>query len=440
MSKPKLNITDLEYAFKLKPKEMIEFFNSKGLQTSYNWYEVYEEAHAKAFTVAKMTQLDLLKDTKDLTAQAIKEGWGKGEYQARANELFKKKGWSGFKTVTDKEGNEKQIELGTPRRIKNIYHSNMVSAQAASRYKQQLEDVDIAPYFQYQCTLDGRTRPEHRAMHGKVFRYDDPIWASLYPPNGWGCRCSVRSLTESELNRMGIKPEKSEDSLREIKTEVGGEEKTVQAYDFDLGGKQFTLKANPGWSYNVGTHAWNIDVQAWNKVKDMPTEVKDRFISEMAQNPHRGIYVENFIEHCFKHNLKLPRTEEITLTWILPNILKALQKENIQPRTPIVGLPSTKIYHAQRPTKNPAQKLTKPEYLKIYDYVNNADEIFIDMQEKKLIYVKFTKDKDTFRERNCILIPVKLNQAYPQPNFAANAEKVNYKEALSDKNRYKKIE
>ena len=62
--------------------------------------------------------------------------------------------------------------------------TNINTAYAAGRYKQQLEDVDIAPYMQYMCIVDDATRPEHRAMHGKIFRYDDPFWTSFYPPNG----------------------------------------------------------------------------------------------------------------------------------------------------------------------------------------------------------------------------------------------------------------
>jgi hypothetical protein len=48
---------------------------------------------------------------------------------------------------------------------------------------------------------------------------DDPFWAFAWPPNGWGCKCSVRTVSEREartLERDGVlgpapEPELDED-------------------------------------------------------------------------------------------------------------------------------------------------------------------------------------------------------------------------------------
>ena len=52
---------DLGYAAKLAPLDGIAFFNAKGYAVSWNWWEVWESAHARAFTVAKAIQADVLK-------------------------------------------------------------------------------------------------------------------------------------------------------------------------------------------------------------------------------------------------------------------------------------------------------------------------------------------------------------------------------------------
>lgn len=56
-------------------------------------------------------------------------------------------------------------------------------------------------FFQYLCTTTGgghdptgtpddRVRPAHRALHGKIFRLDDP--GAPVPPLDFGCRCAMK--------------------------------------------------------------------------------------------------------------------------------------------------------------------------------------------------------------------------------------------------------
>ena len=429
---------NIKQAYKMEPEEIVNYFQSKGLKTSYNWREVYEEAHAKAFTVAKMTDIDLLKDTHDMLTKSIKEGWSEGHFTKEAKDLFAKKGWTGFKEVENPETGEKEtVELGTPRRIKNIFKNNVNSAYAAGRYKQQLEDVDIAPYFQYMCILDESTRPEHRAMHGKVFRYDDPFWTAFYPPNGWGCRCFVRSLTPNEIKKRGLTVEQSGDDLKEIDI---GDKRPVGSYKFKLGGKEYNLTADAGWSTNIGAHAWNLDVLAYNKIEKLPQEIKDKFISDMASNPHNKAVVDKLIAATIKNGLH-SKGIETPLTWFTPEIIKALENQKIRLQTPVVVFEDRQVEHSLGDTKILKQRLTEKQFKNIYDYIINPDEIYIDLLKNTVTYVKLLKGKDIIDDRDCIKIPVKINTSgkkYPI-NYVGTTARVNYKSEFSGEKRYKRI-
>lgn len=212
-----------------------------------------------------MTQADLLADTHKMLTTAIKEGWSEGKFVKNASEMFEKKGWTGKKEVTNpKTGEVETVELGTSRRIKTIFRCNMSSAYSVGRYKQQLEDADVAPYFQYCAVMDGRTRPAHQAMNGKIFRYDDPIWNTMYPPNGWNCRCTVVSLTPGMVKRKGLTVESSEGRLTETTETVGDTEKPNTSYRFDRNGLVYDLKPDAGWGTNLGMFDYIPDLEKYD--------------------------------------------------------------------------------------------------------------------------------------------------------------------------------
>jgi SPP1 gp7 family putative phage head morphogenesis protein len=62
-------------------------------------------------------------------------------------------------------------------------------ANAAEKWQQYEEDIDIYPNLKYQTIGDGRVRDTHAAMDNMIRPINDPIWHKWYPPNGWRCRC-----------------------------------------------------------------------------------------------------------------------------------------------------------------------------------------------------------------------------------------------------------
>ncbi|WP_244161278.1 minor capsid protein [Pseudomonas anguilliseptica] len=109
--------------------------------------------------------------------------------------------------------------------------------------------------------LDGRTRPSHRALNGKVYRHDDPVWSAIYPPNGFNCRCRVTALSGSALTRKGLQVESSAGRMQTETVEIGvdkrtGEIRTAQVTGVrttDTAGKSVMFRTDPGFNHAPGT-------------------------------------------------------------------------------------------------------------------------------------------------------------------------------------------
>ncbi|SFP60874.1 PBECR2 nuclease fold domain-containing protein [Hydrogenimonas thermophila] len=186
---------DVEHivSFKLPPKEAIKYIEKKGYKLTFNYDEMMHEAHHKAFTVAKITRLDLLSDIKEAIQEAQKKGLSYQSFKKSIKPTLLKKGWWGdVEVVSPKTGEVKNIFVGD-RRLKNIFLTNMRVAYQVQKAKKYYEDENVK-YLKYIAVLDKRTRDSHAKLNGTILPKDDEFWASHFPPNGWNCRCRVRAV------------------------------------------------------------------------------------------------------------------------------------------------------------------------------------------------------------------------------------------------------
>jgi SPP1 gp7 family putative phage head morphogenesis protein len=264
---------DLKYLIYLPPEKAIKFLKDKGYKFSWDWHEVWQDAHKKSFTVAKVMRSDILSDIREAVEKAMQEGQTLEQFKKGLAPTLKAKGWWGEITGKPEEVREEllkrklvkdagvipdgdeivTVKLGSPYRLKTIYRTNIQTSYMAGRYKTQAENTDNRPFWQYIAVMDRRTRPSHAMLNGRVFRFDDEFWNDFYPPNGWGCRCRVRALSEGNIKDRNLAVDSAEGQLSQemkIVSKKTGELKPVAVYTDPL--TWHKVSPDVGWSYNPG--------------------------------------------------------------------------------------------------------------------------------------------------------------------------------------------
>lgn len=253
----------LDARLDLTPEDAVRYFEAKGERLTWDYTESWRADNVHAFTVAKATSLDVLRAIRAEVARAIGDGQTFAEFKRTLRPRLEDLGWWGRQEVLDADTGElTTAQLGSVRRLRTIYQTNVQTAYMAGRYKRQRDNAGDRPYWRYVAIMDDRTRPLHAALNGRVWRWDDPIWEVIYPPNGWGCRCRVVALTESEFRALGVQLENGADAVVELQVPIGrdGETVTVQGVRYrDELGREKVFRPDPGWDYNPGAEWAHFD-------------------------------------------------------------------------------------------------------------------------------------------------------------------------------------
>ncbi len=191
-------------------QEAIDFYRQKVRLPTRTWTDLWEGMHARAFVVAGAVKAELVADFHNAVTRAIEEGRTLNDFRKDFDAIVARHGWS----YNGSRGWRSGV----------IYNTNMRMAHSAGRWQQAQRLKDRRPYLRYIAVQDSRTRPEHMSWHDTVLPVDHAFWHSHTPPNGWNCRCTFQTLSDTDMKRRGLnvtEPPEIEIETRQVNTPQG---------------------------------------------------------------------------------------------------------------------------------------------------------------------------------------------------------------------------
>ncbi|BEL71425.1 TPA: phage minor head protein [Serratia marcescens] len=250
------------------PKEALAWFKAKTLKPGFDYRDVWLEEHGAAFTVAKMTQLDLLSDVKTLVAQALADGQTFRDFQKVLEPLLVKRGWWGMREMNDPlTGETRTVQLGSEGRLRTIYNTNMRTARSAGQWQRIERTKRAMPYLLYTLGPSREHRVDHLQWANICLPVDHPFWLTHMGPNGWGCKCGARQVSKYEYDQMVQDGVTATDPVYDTNGQPTGQVtrskvplktqappvKNVKWLNKRTGEEELVPEGiDPGWNYNPG--------------------------------------------------------------------------------------------------------------------------------------------------------------------------------------------
>lgn len=235
--------------------EAIDNLKSKLPEGTLAWDSLAGPVHGKVFAVSGATMADLVRDLHQSTVDAKANGSTITDFRKDWDTIVQRHGW----TYNGKRGWRTRV----------VFDANMRSATMAGRWAQLQANADRRPFLQYRTAGDARVRPQHRQWNGRIYPISDAFWTTHYPPNGWGCRCTVRAYGQAEMDAKGLQVSQP----FQVKT------RAVLDRDGALV-DQVPVGIDPGWDHNVGQSWLMPEMSLGRRLASLPRELQGRLVDK----------------------------------------------------------------------------------------------------------------------------------------------------------------
>lgn len=346
------------------PVEAKRYLSGKAIVETEDWDDLKWGEHAHAFTVAHSRNAGVLDDIFGLLNRALAEGESFTTFRDGLRDMMEMKGWYGRQD----KGPDDEDYIAWRTRL--IFHTNMRTAYSAGHYRQELRIADLRPIWEYVSQLVGDSRrPEHVALHGKAFRYDDPFWDKNYPPNGWGCECEVLSKSEAEAEREG---------LEILSSDKDGNPPTVTGDDGSpVDWDKFTGKT---WAYNPGREALAPNFRAYTNLSSYRMADGRTALAHVTERYRRDMEGTRLARGEFDTLMRRINKADYAQQDIMYQVGNLGEKQHKAMIN--AGVDDSKIMAADRAlfhgsaAKNADQKLRDEHVKEIFDLIQNPPEIY----------------------------------------------------------------
>jgi SPP1 gp7 family putative phage head morphogenesis protein len=264
-------MADAVQPFAVQFQEAIDFLKGKLPEGSLAWDSLAGPVHAKVFATAGLTRASFVGELQASLVQALQQGQTITAFRKDFDRVVAASGWA----YKGKRGWRTSV----------IFDNNMRSASMAGRWAQVQanEAAGSAMIGTYRTAGDARVRPQHRQWDGLTYPSGDSFWDTHFPPNGWGCRCTVRWYTGDQAERKGIKTSKPFKLQTRDVVNVDGEITDRVPVGID-----------PGWDHNVGKSWIDPEVALGRKLASLPPELRGRLVDKTISPAFQAAMTENW--------------------------------------------------------------------------------------------------------------------------------------------------
>jgi SPP1 gp7 family putative phage head morphogenesis protein len=249
---PRSAAAEFAYLHRLLPEEAIAYLTRRGAITpTYSWMDLWWDEHSRQFTVSRLARLDLLKDVQEAITRSVAGDLTRRDWLRDMEQLLRREGWWGEKTVTDPETGKKLKTIFDSRRLELIFDTNTRQAYAAGQWQHIEAARETHPYVRYVTRRDGKVRLLHQSWDNVTLPVDDPFWDTHTPPCDYRCRCRITTVSAAEYDKRkaegrAVSPRPA--SLREVEFV---NKRTGEITRAPLG-------VHPAFAYNPGKTARNV--------------------------------------------------------------------------------------------------------------------------------------------------------------------------------------
>lgn len=383
---------ELNALFNLPPTDAIDYLKNKGFKIGWDWHETLDDAHSRAFTVAKVARIDLLQDIRKSLITALENGQSFEKWKADLTPILQDKGWWGRKTVINPEGIEQEVQLGSPRRLRTIYDTNMQSAFSAGRYKAMLASAETRPYWEWRHITISNPRKQHVALNGCIFRYDDPFWNVAYPPSEWGCKCRVIARSAREVGDSEVLD--SEGYSSEVNEKVGTDRNTgadvfAKRTQFKIPTKSGeTLTFAPAAGFNGSpASSYLIDTVLTKRATDlMGTSKGLQQVEQMLNAPPRMKAHEAFVKNSM--SFAKPQNKTSTVGVLQAKEIEFLAHKGQTVESPIMTISDHLMVGKKAQRHNDAGNApTVEEWMALPQLITQVEQVVYDVKNDSVLYL-----------------------------------------------------
>lgn len=341
--------------------EAIEFLRQKLRVPTKSWDVITGRINAKAFLVAGATEMALLGDLHDLVVNAKTLGLSSGEFEAGFADIVKQRGWK----FNGSQGWRSAL----------IYDNNMRSASMAGRWKQIQRTKKDRPYLMYLTADDGRVREQHNKWKRIILPIDHPFWDTHYPPNGYGCRCYIITVSEYELEQNGWEVSTAPEVIK---------------FDREVASTGEVFKDVPegidiGWDFNVGKTWLGPDIAFGRELARLPKSMRNPALTD-APRVAREILPSWQAWEQESRRAKRQSKHIETVGFIQPAVLDWMAAYDKPLDNAAVTITARKLRHSTT-QKNQRQRLSDETVANLPLLFASAKAVLFDKRKGGLVYV-----------------------------------------------------